>query len=327
MRPQPSPVPSLHALRFGVTPALAAAVVLAGGGVGATSAAQQIHPGPAAAGEAPGILVSTAWLEARLEDPSVVLLHVDAQREAYAQAHIPGARFLDLNAIAWNGEPDVGTEMRSPAEIEAALEAAGVGEEEHIVVYGANPLAAARAWMTLDVIGLGEQASFLGGGLGAWLEEGRAVTAAEPAFAPGAVTLRPRDGVMVDAAWIDARLDDSSVTLIDARPDEEYTGADGGLGGRVHPGHIPGAYQIYWEKLVQSRSIHRAHPLEELRSLLRASGAADGSTVAVYCMVGLRASYTYVTARRLGYDVKFYDGSWRDWGGRDLPYVTGTARR
>ncbi len=301
--------------------------VLALAASAAPGRAQQPEPGPAAPGEPPAILVSTGWLAARLDDPSVVLLHVDGQRAAYTQAHIPGARFLDLNAIAWAGEPDVGTEMRTPAEIEAALEAVGVGEDQHIVVYGANPLAAARAWMTLDVMGLGGRTSFLDGGLGAWQEEGRPVSAEEPSFAPGSVTLAPRGGVMVDAEWIHARLGDPALTLIDARPDEEYTGADNGLGGRVHPGHIPGAYQLHWEKLVQSRPIHRAHSLEELRGLFRASGAADGSTVAVYCMVGLRASYAYLTARRLGYDVKFYDGSWRDWGSRDLPYVTGTARR
>jgi thiosulfate/3-mercaptopyruvate sulfurtransferase len=309
------------------TAALAAAAALGLSASLAPIAAQQLQAGPAAAGEAPGMLVSTEWLAARLGDPSVVVLHVDAQRAAYAQAHIPGARFLDLNGIAWNGEPDVGTEMRTPGEIEAALEAVGVTDTGHLVVYGANPLAAARAWMTLDVMGIGDRTSFLDGGLGAWQEEGRAVATEEPSFAPGSVTLRPRAGVMVDAAWIHARLDDPALTLIDARPDEEYTGADNGLGGRVHPGHIPGAYQIWWEKLVQSRPIHRAHPLEELRALHRASGAADGSTVAVYCMVGARASYAYLTARRLGYDVKFYDGSWRDWGSRDLPYVTGTARR
>jgi thiosulfate/3-mercaptopyruvate sulfurtransferase len=312
-------------LRTAVGSLLAAILVLAAGP--ATATAQALPPGPAAPGEAAGMLVSTAWLAARLDDPTVAVLHVDGQRAAYAQAHIPGARFLDLNAIAWDGAPDVGTEMRTSAEIEAALEAAGITDTGHIVVYGANPLAAARAWMTLDVMGLGARTSFLDGGLGAWLEEGRPVTTAEPSFAPGSVTLRPRDGVMVDAAWIHARLDDPSLTLVDARPDEEYTGADNGLGGRVHPGHIPGAYPLYWEKLVASRPIHRAHPLDDLRTLFRASGAPDGSTVAVYCMVGLRASYAYLTARRLGYDVKFYDGSWRDWGSRDLPYVTGTARR
>ena len=60
---------------------------------------------------------------------------------------------------------------------------------------------------------------------------------------------------------------------------------------------------------------------------MRASGAAAGSTVVVYCVTGLRASFDYFVAKLLGYDVKLYDGSWRDWGSKDLPYVTGTSRR
>ena len=290
-------------------------------------AALLLAAAPLAAQTAPGILVSTDWVASHLDDPSVVVLHVDGRRSNYDEAHIPGARFLDLNGISWPGDPEVGTEMRTPAEIDAALEAAGVRDGQHVVVYGANPLAAARAWMTLDVMGWGDATSFMDGGLGAWQEEGRPVTTREPTFAAGSVTLTPRPGVVVDSDWILARLDDPAVSLLDARPDDEYTGADGGMGGRVHGGHIPGAYQIYWEKFVQSRPIHRILPMEEVRALFEPMGAAPGSTVVTYCMVGLRASYAYMVARMLGYDAKFYDGSWRDWGSKDLPYVEGTSRR
>jgi thiosulfate/3-mercaptopyruvate sulfurtransferase len=282
---------------------------------------------PLAAQTSPGILVSTAWVASHLDDPSVVLLHVDGRRSSYDEAHIPGARFLDLGGISWPGEPAVGTEMRTPAEIAVSLEAAGVRDGQHVVVYGANPLAAARAWMTLDVMGWGGAASFMDGGLGAWQEEGRPVSTSEPAFAAGSVTLHPRAGVVVDADWVLAHLEDPSVSLLDARPDDEYTGADGGMGGRVHAGHIPGAYQIYWEEFVQSRPVHRIHPTPELKALFAPMGAAPGSTVVAYCMVGLRASYAYMVARILGYDARFYDGSWLDWGSRDLPYVSGMSRR
>lgn len=282
---------------------------------------------PVTAQTAPGILVSTDWVAGHLDDPSVVVLHVDGRRSAYDEAHIPGARFLDLNAISWPGDPEVGTEMRTPAEIEIALEAAGVRDGQHVVVYGANPLAAARAWMTLDVMGWGNASSFMDGGLGAWQEESRPVSTQEPRFAPGMVNLTPRAGVVLDSDWVLTHLDDASVSLLDARPDDEYTGADGGMGGRVHAGHIPGAYQIYWEEFVQSRPIHRIHPMEEIEALFEPMGAEPGSTVVAYCMVGLRASYAYMVARLLGYDARFYDGSWMDWGSKDLPYVSGASRR
>ena len=283
--------------------------------------------GPLTAQHDPGMLVSAQWLEARLDDPSVVVLHVESRRDRYDAGHIPGARFLDMNGLAWAGETQLGTEMRTPEEIDAALEAAGVRDGQHVVVYGANALLAARAWMTLDVMGLGDRLSMLDGGLGGWQEEGRPISQEEPDVSPGSVTLRPRSDVLVTAEWIMERLDDPEVTLIDARPDDEYTGDDGGMGGRVNAGHIPGAYQMYWEELVESRQVPRVHSLEDLQALFAASGAGEGSTVVAYCMVGLRASFSYFAARMLGYDVKFYDGSWHDWGGRDLPFVSGRSQR
>lgn len=282
---------------------------------------------PAVAQERPGILVSTDWVAHHLDDPSVVLLHVDARRSAYEEGHLPGARFLELGAIMWDGDPPVGAQLRTSAQIDSALEAVGLRDGEHVVVYGANPLVAARAWMTLDVMGWSGGASFMDGGLGAWKEEGRSLTTNAPTPGEGSVTLHPHVGSVVDSDWVLSHLDDTAVTLVDARPDDEYTGADNGRGGRVHAGHIPGAYQIFWEKFVQSREIPRALSRDRLQALVAASGAAPGSTVATYCMVGLRASYAYMILRLTGYDAKLYDGSWMEWGSRDLPYVSGPSRR
>ena len=132
---------------------------------------------------------------------------------------------------------------------------------------------------------------------------------------------------MIQADWIQQRLNDPNLALIDARPDIEYTGLDQGLGGRVHPGHIPGAHQLFWEKLVQADNRAQLLPLDSLRKQFEAAGAGPGKTVVTYCMVGMRASLTYLVGRMLGYDMRFYDGSWRDWGAKDLPYVTGTSAR
>lgn len=304
-----------------LTPVLAAAFLLP------ASAHAQVGAVAVAAEPLPHALVTADWLAAHLDDADVVVLDVDGRVQRFDEGHIPGARRLDPGGIAWEGDPPVGSQMRTPAEIEAALEAVGVGERGRIVVYGDNPLLAARAWMTLDAMGLGARTSLLDGGLGGWKREGRPLSGDTPSFRPGALTLHPRDGVIVDAAWVLDHLDDPAITLIDARADDEYTGEDGGRGGRLHAGHIPGAYSLSWERLVESRAVPLLDDRNEVRRLFEASGAAYGSTVATYCLTGLRASYAYFVARLLGYDARLYDGSWGEWGSRDLPVVTGTARR
>jgi thiosulfate/3-mercaptopyruvate sulfurtransferase len=267
-----------------------------------------------------GILVSADWLEANLHRPDVVILHASQDGSDYEKGHLPGARLILADRIAWDGETGVGTELRSSAEIREVLEGAGVFDGSTVVVYGSNPMLAARLWMTLDVMGVGTGTPlFLDGGLSLWVEEGRPVTADVPPVSRGQLRLLPDPQRLASAEWILARLGHDNLALVDARPTAEYTGADGGLGGRVRPGHIPGAYQLYWEDLIESREEPRFLPFEQLAARFEAAGADPGDTVVTYCQAGLRASVTYMIARMLGYDTRLFDGSWRDWGARDYP--------
>jgi thiosulfate/3-mercaptopyruvate sulfurtransferase len=267
-----------------------------------------------------GVLVSADWLEANLSRPDLVVLHASYDGSDYQQEHLPGARLVLVDRIAWEGDNGVGTELRGRDEIRAVLEEAGVFDGSTIVVYGTNPMLAARLWMTLDVMGAGAGAPyFLDGGLQVWVEEGRPVTVEVPSVQRGSLRLLPDPDRLATAEWILARLGHDRLALVDARPTNEYTGADDGLGGRVRPGHIPGAYQLFWEDLIESRERPRFLPYERLAARFTAAGADPGDTVVTYCQVGLRASVTYMIARMLGYDVRLFDGSWRDWGSRDFP--------
>lgn len=272
-------------------------------------------------------IVSASWLAEHLNDANLVVVQVEGRRDAYSQGHIPGSRFLALTDFATDAG-GLGRELPPVEELERVLRGLGINHDSRVVIYSsASPLGAARLWMTLDFLGYADHASLLDGGLAAWRAAGGAVTLEEPTPRVGNITRRERAPFLVTADWIHPRLDDPNVLLIDARPDNEYTGADNGMGGMVHPGHIPGAYQMYWERLVESGNRSQLLPLEVLRREFEAAGAAPGKAVVAYCMVGMRASLTYLVGRMLGYDMKFYDGSWHDWGARDLPYVTGTGRR
>lgn len=284
--------------------------------------------GPAPA-QSPGPLVSADWLASHLDDASIVVLHTDGRPDSYEAGHIPGARFVGTGEITIAGERDVGYELPPVEDLVAVLRRAGVSDAGRIIVYaGSNPMSATRLWLTLDYLGLGDRASVLDGGLPHWKAQSLPLSTDVPEVSPATLSVSPRTGMLVDAEWILARLDDEETVLIDARPDDEYTGDDGGMGGMAHPGHIPGAHQMYWEVLIDNRTTNPVFlPEAELRRRFAEAGADGAGNVVTYCMVGARASVVYFVGRMLGYEMRFYDGSWHDWGTRDLPYVSGRNPR
>ena len=267
------------------------------------------------------LLVSTGWLEDNLSRPDLVVLQASSDGSDYETEHIPGARLLLLDRTAWDGDAGVGVELRRFTEIRNALEEVGVSNGTTVVVYGSSPTLAARLWMTLDVAGAGASSPlFLDGGAQLWKEEGRPLTAESPPVSRGTLTLRPDPKKLVTAEWILVRLGHDYLSLVDARSDDEYTGANQGSGGRVNTGHIPSARHLNWEELVESQERPVFLPVGELADLFVAAGADPRDTVVTYCQSGVRASVTYMIARMLGYEARLFDGSWRDWGSRDYPH-------
>lgn len=267
----------------------------------------------------PGRLISAADLASRLKDPDVVVLHIaDRASSGYDQAHIPGARFIRYADVAVNGSDGVGSELPPLEQLERVFEDAGVSDTSGVVIYGST-VAASRLFFTLDVIGH-QRLAILDGGLRAWQAEGRPVEAgAPPARAKGSFTPWLHAYRIATAQWLQQQA--KHVALVDVRPDEEFTGADGGMAGAHAPGHIEGARQLPWDALVSADGKFLA--ADQLRAKLAAAGAAPGKPVVSYCMVGMRASVVYFVARHLGLDARLYDGSIVDWSRRGLPTKTG----
>lgn len=258
-----------------------------------------------------------------LKDPTVVVIAVGNQAGEFEAGHVPGARFIRYGDIAIDID-GIQSELPPADQLRRVLAAAGVTDRSKVIIYG-SPIAATRMFFTLDHFGH-PYARVLNGGLNAWKAHGGAIENGpqiQHRADTGADSLTPKVKAdrVVSADWIKERLSSTQMTLLDARPDAEFTGADGGMNGMHVKGHLPDAQQLVWNTLLDSSGTFL--PDAELRKKYEAIGAVTGTPLVSYCMVGMRASVTYFVARHLGYDARMYDGSIVDWTRRKLPAVSG----
>ncbi|MGQ0643116.1 MAG: sulfurtransferase, partial [Gemmatimonadaceae bacterium] len=260
-----------------------------------------------------------------LNDPDVVVLHVGTDA-VYRAGHIAGARFIAVTTIApeRNGTP---FELADTPVLEAAFEAAGVSDRSHVVIYtDAGILQAARAFFTLDYVGH-RRVSLLDGGLDIWKLEGRPLNSEVPTVATGSLTVRAQADRLVTADWLNQRLQDPAIVLLDARTSSEYSGQVPGSFAPPRPGHIPGAYNLFWRDMVLSATDQRLKDRETLRAAYAAVGATAGKRVVSSCITGVLSSVNYFVARYLGLDVSLYDGSFLEWSRRpELPVAKCASR-
>ncbi len=269
------------------------------------------------------LVVSAAWLAQHLEDPDLVLLQV-GEHEAYAAAHIPGARYVAVDSdIAVSGPAGHGLtlEMPPPEVLHDRLAALGVTDKSRIVVYFDKEwfAAATRALFTLDYAGLGDRAMLLDGGIDAWIADGHAVTAKVDRAKTGSLSPLKIKPIVVDADFVRQHLRAPHFAVVDGRAAVFYDGVEtGGMPGtKDKTGHIAGARSLPFSSVTDEQRHLRS--AAELATLLAQAGVKPGDTVVGYCHVGLQATAMLFAARTLGYKVLLYDGSFEDWSRRDYP--------
>ena len=274
-------------------------------------------------------LVSTDWLAAHLDDPTVRIVdcryYFDGRQghEEYAKGHIPGAIHLYYSTLATKENPIAFKMARGP-QMKQVMEASGIGDDTLVVAYDdEGGHAASRLWLAMLVHGHGDKIRILEGGLTKWEQEGRPLST-EPGQSRSA-TFTPREGpadIVVTADRVLAATSDPNAVIVDVRRLTEFTGEEARA---ARGGRIPGAVRFLWQDALEWGGDRAFKSPEAIRSQLEEAGVTPGKRAITYCQGAVRAAHTALVLKMLGYEnVEVYDGSWEEWGNRtDLPIEQG----
>lgn len=237
-------------------------------------------------------------------------------RADYENAHIPGAMFFDVEAVADHGT-DLPHMLPSAHDFELAVEALGISSGEQVVVYDQTgvAMAAARAWWMFRAFGH-DEVCVLNGGLPAWQLRGYPVIGVQPPAppAPGAFTAELQPNLVRRREDVLRAVQDHSAAIVDARSTERFTGQATEPRPGLRCGHIPGSLNIPFSTLLDPAT-GRMKDRDKLKAIF--ADVPPGAVI-TSCGSGITACVLalglYLAGRE---DAAVYDGSWAEWGRAD----------
>lgn len=261
-------------------------------------------------------LVSTQWLADHVGESDLVVVdsswHMPASgrvgRDEYLAAHIPGARFLDIDELSDRANPAPHM-LPSAAAFGQAMGRLGIGSGDRMIVYDNSPIrTAARGWFMLRHFGA-SQVAILDGGFQKWTAEGRPTESGEPAPRHAKFDAMERDEIITKQELLAG----SAPPLLDARGQGRFEGSEADPRPGVAAGHIPGARNLPFAALYDAHGTFKS--MEELRQLFAEAGIDPAKSFVATCGSGVTANSLIFAAHVLGSDrAKLYDGSWSEWG-------------
>lgn len=274
----------------------------------------------------PKTLVSTEWLSDHLKDPDLRIIDAswylpDAKRDPraeYEAAHIPGARFFDIDEIS-----DLRSElphMAPPSEkFISRMRAMGIGDGHQVVVYdGAGLFSAARVWWLFRLMGKTDIA-VLDGGFPKWQAEGREIEDMPPIMRDRHITVSRQNHLVRDVTQVAAASKLRDHEILDARSPGRFRGEEAEPRAGLRSGHIPGSKNVHFRTLLNADGTMK-DPVA-LKQVFLDAGVDLGKPAITSCGSGVTAAIISLALEIIGHrNHSLYDGSWTEWGAFD--YLT-----
>ncbi len=284
------------------------------------------------AADDPTTLVSTAWLAAHLKDPDLRVIdgswYLDTMgrdaRAEYDAAHIPGARFVDIDDLS-DSRSELPHMVPPVEKFMSRMRAMGIGDGHQVVVYdGAGLFSAARIWWMFRLMGKTDVA-VLDGGFPKWQAEGHPVEDLPPVIRDRHMTVHRQSHLVRDVTQVASASKLGSHQIVDARSAERFRGEAPEPREGLRSGHIPNSLNLPYANLLNADGTMK--DVDALKAAITAAGIDPTRPVITTCGSGVTAAIISLALERTGHrDHSLYDGSWAEWGMyNDLKIATGEA--
>ena len=268
-------------------------------------------------------LVSSEWLAGALGAPDLMVF--DATKylpnepfdglTKYREAHIPGARFFDIDVVA---DPDTTLPHMAPTAGHFArlMGELGISNTTRVIFYDQKGLqSSARGWWLMKLFGH-EKAAVLDGGLPKWLAEARATESGDAKQAtPTSYTPDFRADLVKGIGDVKRIIASGSALILDARAKGRFDGSAPEPRPGLPSGHMPGAKSVPFNELLNADFTMK--DAATLRARFAAAGADGTTPIVTSCGTGVTACILALGLKQAGLgDAAIYDGSWTEWAGR-----------
>ncbi|MDR7212182.1 sulfurtransferase [Flavobacterium piscis] len=267
---------------------------------------------------------------AELKKTSEIIL-IDARaginaEENYKEAHLKGARYIDLNRDLATVEDDPEKGGRHPLpsleKFSEVLSKIGIAPKSHVIIYddknGSN--AASRFWWMLKAVGH-EKVQVLNGGLQAAIKIGFPLSSETETFeATNIYPISEWKLATANIEEVEIARNNSNKIVIDVRDKNRFDGLTEPLD--LISGHIPGAINVPFSENLQEDGLFKSsgNLAEKYAKVLK---NIPSENIIVHCGSGVTACHTLLAMDYAGIPIpKLYVGSWSEWSRNNRQMAT-----